>query len=392
MHPRIETYLLGQRFAGVEAEVCADGVRYHVTIVRRVKGQLQIEQTFHQLRSADQLPKDALADIPILLTITGKGVLHRVVQSDRDTASEVLVRKAIPDIVHSDFMFQTVFNETSGHIVSIARRSLVEEIQQQIAPYGTVINTDVGAVNTQFIHALLEKETIVCGHHQLQFNASGLKSVTWNESLHNDDSIALKGETIPAQALIGFSSVVKLLLTHNDNREFAEYLQRRLFRFTTRTALAGLLLLLLINYLSFSSYRSLAEELQSRPEARTELAAQRNALRTKVSEQRTFLTSTGLLEEAPFAWYADQLAHEMPAGIQLTQMNFSPRVKLAAEDSIGFSNGMLQLSGTCNESIQLNTWVQQLKSRSWVRTAAIVSYEQNRAQANGVFHLQLDLR
>jgi hypothetical protein len=40
----------------------------------------------------------------------------------------------------------------------------------------------------------------------------------------------------------------------------------------------------------------------------------------------------------------------------------------------------------------LNTWVQQLKSRSWVRTAAIVSYEQNRAQANGVFHLQLDLR
>jgi Tfp pilus assembly protein PilN len=170
-----------------------------------------------------------------------------------------------------------------------------------------------------------------------------------------------------------------------------EFLRRRLFKTGAMTLLTTVLAALLLNFFFFSQYRTEAAALEDRLQTEGGAFAEMQNLRAQLEGRRSFLQQAGLLGKAHYAWYADQLAKGMPVEIQLTQLRIAPRIKTAEEDTIGFRTGKLSLIGNCSESLVLNQWMKTIQEMSWIRTATLISYVQEKAMSKGEFEIEIEL-
>jgi Tfp pilus assembly protein PilN len=395
MHPRIEQYLMGSRFAGVEVEMRSEKVRYHVVIIQKIGQKIKVLHSYPNLAALEDLPPDTLKGIPVAVTFTGKGVLYRTIEADADAKREVLLRKMLPNVSINDFYVNSDCIESQHHLVAVVRKSVIDPLLVELRLQFSVINVQVGALCVNNIVRLLEhRNENDFGSHTVHFNDASATSVSYNESENRNEQINVGGENISSNVVIAFSAAFGLLLNQQSDEavdERKEFLQLRLFKLTARAALVLFFLIVAANYFAFSHYRDRGEELRSLPETNGSTLAQLQQLRADVEAQRSFLENTGLLNNSSIAWYADQLAHGMPSGIQLTQMNFAPRLKLTEEDTIGFDAGKLQIAGTCTESVILNRWLQSLNEEAWVSHASILSYVQDKSRQKADFVLDLQL-
>jgi hypothetical protein len=112
-------------------------------------------------------------------------------------------------------------------------------------------------------------------------------------------------------------------------------------------------------------------------------------LEKQVAVKHMFLKQAGLLSGSNHSFYADQIAAGLPNEILLSQMNLAPRLKLSEDDSIGFKPGRIEIAGSCSQSIVLNKWLQEIKTKSWVKSATLESYQQEKNMKQGEFKVAL---
>lgn len=397
MHKHLEKYLLGKRFAGIEVELRGDETVFHVVILKRTGNKLSIEEVFNEFTSVEDLPAKKLKDIPVSIVVAGKGVLYRQVQADPDSNPEILLRKILPHVNANDFFVSSIVNG-SGHYVSLARKSVVIPVYNELKKHHSVVALDVGVQCVGDIRSLLSTtQAIQCGRHLVTFDGELISSVEFQQdemSSASSNSFVIGKQDIPGHALPAFSIAFRSACGNyssleNDLKE--EFLQRKLFRSTLRTAIIFIFAILSVNYFTFSHYWNLQQELSARSGSEGSTVVEMNILHEQFQVRSSFLQNAGLLNNTSFAWYADQLAHSMPEGIQLSHMNFSPRMKLAEEDTIGFQPNTIEISGSSEESIIVNRWIQFLQQEQWISSASIRSYEQDKADATGKFTLDLQL-
>lgn len=396
MNQQLEKYLLGSMFAGIEAEVRSNGVFFHVAIVERKGKKLAVKKILTEANSLNDDVKDILQNIPAIVVVTGKGILYRTVTADRDSKPGLLLHRVLANAQAHDFFISSVYNEQAGHVVAVARKSMVNPIMAESEKHCWPISFSIGAGCIADILSLVgTKNEIICGNHTIQLKEEHISGISYSETEEKRENFIFGDQEIPSEGLVAFAAAFRLATGNHSAEESGtkreEFLYRKLFRSTVKAALIFLLLILTGNFFAFSHYHSLAEELQSRPEAGNGLNEKLNMLREQVATRTDFLKQTGLLSTNSYAWYADQLAHGMPDGIQLTRMNFSPLVKTAEEDTIGFHANSLEIAGSCDESIVLNSWLQALKNEKWIGSATIRSFEQDRAESKGEFILDLQL-
>jgi len=387
---------MGNRFAGIEVELRGEETVFHVAILKRNGNKLTVESVSGEISSPEKLPVKVLTDIPAAVVITGKGILNRQVQADPDSTREILLRKILPN-VNADEFFISSRKNGSGHYVSLARKSAAVPVYTEIRTICSVAALDVGSHCISDIRSFLPPADVIhCGRHVVTFDTESISGIEYlqEENAAAGSAFTIGGEDIPGHSLVAFSVGLRLATGNYfslDPDPKEEFIQRKLFRTTLRAAIVLILAILSVNFFTFSHYWSLQQELESQSGSGGSSIAEVNALREQVRVRSTFLQNAGLLNNTSFAWYADQLAHNMPDGIRLSQMNFSPRVKLAEEDSIGFQTNAIEISGNCEESIILNRWIQLLQGEPWVSSASVRSYEQGKTDATGKFTLDLQL-
>lgn len=388
---------MGTRFAGIEAEIRPDGAVFHLVILQRKGGKLSVERLPEETKSIDELPLNLLKDIPASIVITGKGILYRNVEADPDAGPEILLRKILPNVNAGEF-FISSRNNGSTHFVSLARKNALLPLLSELKQRCSVVSFDVGLHCTGDIQSLLPAVNVVqCGHHVVTFEKDTISSVEYTTDTTPTDPgnvFFIGGEEVPSVALTAFAAGLRIaagnLLSLQPGMH-TEFIQRRLFRSTLRSSVIFIFVLLLVNYFVFSHYWSRQQELETESGSEVNAMTEVNLLREQVEARTDFLQNAGLLDNSSFAWYADQLAHHMPEGIRLSQMNFSPRLNVAEEDTIGFRKSTIEISGNCEESITLNRWIQFLQEEEWISSASIRSYEQGKADATGKFSLNLEL-
>ncbi|HTF04829.1 MAG TPA: PilN domain-containing protein [Bacteroidia bacterium] len=403
MHAHLERLLMGSLFAGVEAEQRPDCVLYHFVLLKRSGHKIAIVKTGSGLLSLEEILEQIGKAIPVVLVLTGKGIVHRLVPADPDAPVHVLLSKVLPNAVLNEFYVGAVPSSGHSHMVSVIRASVAVRICEETAVLLSVIACRLGPVVVQDILALVdgERKEMWCGNHRIEFDADRISSITYSENVEEHREYKIGGESVSGETVIAFAGAFSGMMNSGDELKTGiarlagareEFLQRSLFRSGLKISLALVLMTLLANYFFFSQYWNRKNELESELLEQGNVIAELNQLNQRVESKTVFLNETGLLNRSSYAWCADQLAHSMPHGIQLTRMNFSPRIKIAKEDSIGFDSDRLEISGRCEESLVLNQWLQQLKSKKWILNVSIQSYTQNRAPATGEFKLDIELQ
>lgn len=398
---RLTNFINGNRFAGLEAEMLSDGIRLRLVILKRKGQQVFIEKSV-AVESLDDLSKQLPKDIPIRLALTGKGILHRRIAADPAADSRSFLAKALPNASPNDFYMQVAPASRDELWISLVRKNTADEILTQLnEKQFSVLSISLGTTALVHILPLLdqEKTEINCGNHFIQFEDGKISELQYVENENRFADFPIGGQNLENEMLPAFSFAFQQLiplekriqaeteiLIHSE----ADFFQKRLFKTGSLALLLSALLILLVNFLYFSSYREKRNELEGKVQIDGGALHEVNSLENQVKARRDFLEQAGLLHKSHYAFLADQLAAELPEEIQLTKMNFSPRLKFAEEDTIGFRPGEIEIAGRCSQTVVLNQWIQEMKNKNWIRSANLKSYVQDKSMLQGAFELKLE--
>lgn len=398
----IATKLIESRRAvGLEAVAGPEGYVFQLVILKKSGSKITIESKQERIAGTEALKKYLKPGIPVYLAVSGRGLVHKKVQAAVSDDARTLLPKVLPNATPADFYVQRVNGISGQAFVSIVRRATLDPLLEELKPIGDIVSCALGALPVTGIAALLQKEdyqfSIVVSGQQLTFSGGELSEVQPSE-MTNNDQVEIGGEKLPVALLNAFSTA----FGHFSGKTIAAgiellqqgaeaFRQKRVFRLIGASTLVVVLVLLLGNYLFFQHYWEKKAALE------TQLALSGGELqRYQVMEKslrgkQQFLESSGLLHASRTSFYADQLALDLPAAITLTRLNVAPQQHLNTTDSVAFTPGIALVEGFCRQSLELNNWIGQLKEKQWVKNVSLQSYNQEKAQEQGEFVVQIEI-
>lgn len=398
MFPRLERFLLGPKFACIEAEIRSDKLLFHVSVLQRKGNKAQTVVLKNNFADADDVAQHIDKRIPVALIITGRGVINRCVAANAETDDETLIRAVLPNAVADDLVISRYDTNENGLMVSVARKDTVQKIADSLEAVSVVsvlIGPSVALTLVDLVDAIESEWS--CGNHTFRFqNGKANEAAYIARKAYN--TLALGTDTIPELNTVSFAGALQGLTfmsaipgevpVFRERRK--NFVRMKRYGAAVKSSVLLALLLLLVNFFLFTHFRQLKSDLESDPRIHSESLERFNELSNRVQANKEFFEASGWAGTTSYAWIADQLAAQLPADIVLTRMNVAPAQNFNREDTLAFEPNRIQISGTCKQSTSVNNWLKILQQNEWVNSALVSAYTD--AGGQGKFELQLEFR
>ena len=115
--------------ACVEVHIAGDGsIRYHLLILAKNRTKLQITSSAHNLFSMEELLKQIKKGTPVILLLTGKGVILRKVSQAAEPEKIKLLHTIFPDARSADFIMDRITSTGNDSFIAVTRKTLIEKV------------------------------------------------------------------------------------------------------------------------------------------------------------------------------------------------------------------------------------------------------------------------
>ncbi|MCA6363627.1 MAG: hypothetical protein IM638_11370 [Bacteroidetes bacterium] len=402
MHPLLHKFTASPRAAAIELVAGGETLCAHVVVVKRKRQKLELEAHEINISSEEQLKKAVPQGVPVIAVLSGKGVLHRTVQSGvQETA--MLLHKVLPNATVNDFLVQAVPATNGQQLVSVMRRSAAEEQLQLLRALDLpVVACSLGAAAAAELLPLLHPSHPAewqLGSHRITWSERQVAALESVEAKANNQTADLSGTVLPLEAIPAFAAAVHYLSgtgharVSSDELQTAahDFQQRRLFRTGGLTLLAVTLCILVGNYFAFSHYWEKKATLEEELQLNGNLLEQVRALQKQTEMRRYFLDKNGIRQAGKHSFFADRLAANLPEALTLTRLAIAPRERLQREDTIAFQPGIILVEGECAQSVILNDWINRLTTETWIAKASLRNYAQPGNRKTGQFEVEIQL-
>ena len=388
----IDRWLAANTVAGVHVRwVSAQQCVYTLCVLRQRKQVISVVDKRADITSLDELLNYLTSDVPVYLTVEGKGVLVRKVADERDD----FLREIIPDAQAADFY-------TTRHphqFVSVVRRSVVDQTLAALTQRGQpvlAVCTGPFALNALVPFLSDEVTSLSVAGQQLTMVDQQISSVISIADHDEPDArYAIGDEVLPARYLLAYATALRhfvpteaVIAQEGAQQEFR---QRQLFTKALPLLLGFFLLALLINtavYLpTFRKHEALTEQASAHRVVLNRLAS----LQKEVAEKETFLRTLGWQHTNQKAALADRLATTVPAEITLTEVQVSPRdeAQHKKDKKQVFDNQTLWVAGQCSDVVVLNSWLSELEEQVWIHRLSDQQYAATSNDSFGSFSFTL---
>ena len=370
------------RIAGVELLNSSEGVVYRLVVLERKKDLLSIVERSIHCKTIQELTKQIDKETPIVLSVDGKGVLHKAISAASTNRIQQL-GQVLPNASLDDFHLQIV-SSTDGPIASIIRLDQLRSFLDQFeANELSVVELILGPFHLQHIAETIQVSEYngVSGKLTLQ---SG-KIVSWSASnKETTPDFSLGDDRVDGLLLIAVANALKGIVLPKTSSEMqpqfiqssrSEYLYRQLFRKMGMGLLPGFLGLLLINFLAFQHFFTSNSELESQLFVQRSQLIKLDTLKSQHQRQQKLFNQYSLTKSSRISFYADRLASSMPTDIQLDNLTLFPskkRKQQSGKPSYLFEQDRILISGFSKSCLVVNSWVQGLEGVDWVQEAKIV--------------------
>ncbi|MCB0481100.1 MAG: hypothetical protein KDC83_06685 [Flavobacteriales bacterium] len=352
-------------------------------------GELEVigEDVFS--RSFDQINPNGL---PIVLTLTGKGVLHKAILPSEGSPIE----SAFPQIRQEDFVSQA-YTYSEKTWVAILRAEIYAEVLSAINKFDlSVIDLFLGPFSS--IPHLSESFSV--SKYNFGFEGQLLSEVKGSD-IYSDKPITFQEETIPAARVLAYFSGLNFLFqfipplsesSDGLNQEKDNFLEKKFLRHGGIAALALTLLALVVN---FSWYNSLDKELSNLAfnKMQVEQKLKDWEAREKQAEaQRLILSKINYERFSNQAKIIDQVGSVCLSGIRLTSVNVHPlKEDLSKRNGIEFSSNTILINGEVESSGAFNDFMQRLKGLGITSALEVLDYSKTERSKRYEFVIKGDL-
>ena len=376
----------------------------HLVTIEKKKKELDLAEINCELEQIADLQTQLTVAIPLMVSLDGKGIIHKQVELSGKEESNELLGKVLPNAHPNDFYLQKTQLENNTYWVSIARKEFVDQLLKDISATGCYVHDLLlGPFSLHTAMIAMDNEpqpdVIVDETTEIHFSGKEISGMVSSAENNAQPTYLVSGHSMNSAGLIAFGNAfqyflkdVKIVrpfyqLVHEKANDF---FQRRLFRIGGVSLLSFFLLALLINFLIFDHYNSAYQTLISNVHQNEAQLEKLNTLKQEVQRQKEFIKESGFTNASKISFVADQLAESVPRSIQLIHLAINPVVrKKKAADKTAFLFNEIQLTGKTTESVELNEWIKLTKSKPWVKEVNIIDFNREKKKSTAFFELQI---
>lgn len=388
-------------FAGVELLLEEAKPCYNLTILQKKGGQLELVEQAERL-DWESLCEKLSQDIPVHLTISGRGILHRKVERSTFGSEGQLLEMILPNANLDTFYLQSVL-VGDYCFASVVRKQVVADVlmQWQEKEYW-ILQLSLGAFDVRFLTPFFkQKNTFYTQKQILEFDQNEkLQSFASNAEGVNAE-INLGEDRFGGNLLVSYAGAFKGLMkidtglvVEQTEQIREEFLHRNVYTKGSLVVLFGLLFILLVNTGMYYHYKSSNQRLSTDLMYKKAQLEELDALRNQFKRQQSFLQNTNINQGSRASYYADQIGASLPEGLQLQGMTLFPLKGKAKDyredDLLVFVPNKIILEGLCKSSLLYNEWIKTLEKESWISKVRHLEYRDLSNQL-GAFDLELTL-
>ncbi len=341
--------------------------------------------------------------VPLSINISGRGVLYKQLERVEEI-SPANFSAVLPNVAMEDFYVQH-FPSGKYSFVSVIRKAEADKWLDLLMERGLLpVMLSLGPFPVEHILPQLNiyNEELIFGGIKIERSADKhWEKLTFNEGFQAVYTMKVENEVLDESLIVAYASAFQLLLSGkvipvnaevpNLGAALTNLISNHKFRVNGMLILVLFFVLLLGNFIWLSGLNAenvrLADEVSTSARTSTDV----RALADQIRQKESLLTALGWEEGINKSGLVDQAAALMPAGIILKQIDIDP-VDAAADRSLGgvkFTDRKLLIRGESSQIIPVNEWVARLKSKKWVKSAELESYNFNNELNTGLFTIIL---
>lgn len=375
-----------------------DVIRAEWVQLQKERGKVVTKQKETFSGSFNEFLKSFSSEYPIALSLDGKGVLVKKWEHAGESPKAIF-RELFPQAQFQEFYMQlhTVPNQLW---VSVSRKAFIQKLLISLNHVGgPVIDLKFGPFHLEFVFTLTENADTnwILPNYDINWAEKTIHNYAVKET-KNEFLIEIGTDRISSHNLLSFSHGLLLLAnTQNLNNDIDEVLaQREEYRYKILIQKAGwsilvfFFVLLILNYLVFSSYNNKLNATQALYQSNLKTISRLENLTALLKQKEALAIKVGASSRQQFSYIADRLAATVPSFITLTSLNLTPATtKTRYNDTPEFDKGKIIISGTISNSFRLYSWIEQLKKTTWINSIEVINLEQESVEKQAVFTLSI---
>lgn len=345
-------------------------------VFRKWKDQLDVDQELKKLPLQDmlsQIPKHST----VVVVFSGDQVLSRYSSGEPKNLFE--------EIEEEDFYFQKEEFDSGWTIQSACRRSIVDPVLDFIMERKFfLIHHAFDPAVIPILADILGDLTVSSGHFRFQFRDGGMDWIMEEQADSGKESheaeFNIEGMSFSQEAVSMLAALVHYIKDEDTgNIIFTEQqLQSKFYRRFQRISagvLSGLFLVLLINFLVYSSVQQNLDGLKSNGEHQAQTILEIERLKAQIEEYRYLSLNRNHVPQLSYSFYLEELAGKRPAGVWFNELSVNPlQSKLEAGKAIETNRSQISLSGETRDPVTLNRFISALKDLPWVLDIELKNY------------------
>ncbi len=340
------------------------------------KGDVNFELDINDFKKED------ISKLPVVLTIEGKGVLHKFVETSID---KIKLRNIIPNIKEEDFYVNYIPNEV-GTWVSIIRKDLVSKIlEEKGILIDNIVDLYLGPTGIQWLTEMSDELPAFVGGSELTYKSNQLESIRKSSSGHLKNRFIF-GVDLEFNKHLAFIGALVCFSKRNSNHKNETWTKnnktlkdKKVFQNSVKLTLGVLLFVFMGNMVLNQILNSTYNEKAALALKHSDLVNQAVALQEEEELKREFIQKLGLEVNPQFAVFSDEIGETVPQSIQLSKLIVNPLKKaIRKKKLIEFKKEIIEIGGFCKSSQVCNEWVQELRTLSWIKKIELVEFKFNK--------------
>ena len=401
-----QRYLPAKTVAGVHVRyLSAQQCTYTLCILKQDKQILSVVEQHDDITETTTLFSYLSTKIPVCLTVEGKGILIREVESGLRAPADIL-QYIMPNAKPEDFYVQV----SEKTLAAVVRQTVVDELIALFQAQNLyVLSVRMGPFALNSLLPFLDDtiDTIALPGEQLHIEKQQIKAIAPAEGASLDRQYTVGGETVNACYLLAYATALIHFVPTGTSADIAtsmsatiaeeqqEFYHRRLFTTAVPAVLGFFLIVLLINaFLYFQAFQQ-NQTLQTQSASDARLLSQLTKLEEEVESKERFLSILGWEKAVSLTSLVDRLAATVPEAVVLTHLQVSPldEARYQTEKKQVFTSNQLLVEGSCHDLIALNEWFLVLENSTWIAKLEDQQYVANPEQpGSGAFSFTIRLQ
>ncbi len=380
--------------------ICLDDNKFgfHLVILEKTGDQINVsfQDSYTDIR---QVIKNLTSSIPVSIGIEGKETLIR--QIDITDSDEPLL-SVLPNASSKDFIVQATYSHWDSPVVSIIRRSVLENIlellnRNKLYPF----SISIGISSMGIIAELLSSYNKISTPYYTLCIQNGIFSGLSKKN-NGSNEYNLNGQVLSGEFLLPFSLAVNNFINDSSFQltdtvasvQKKEFIYRKKTKFISLIYMAAVFLVLLANFIVYSSLKNKYEIMNYHLAANSQTVGRIKEMKKLISEKQILLGSDSGTGIELYSYYADRIAHSMIKGIRLKKILLSPQpdnIRPQGKNMPDYKSDCILIEGQSNGSTQINDWITVLNEYSWIKKIRVVSYREEQEARSAIFVLELNL-